>query len=92
MRRLLQEQSENGKINDMDFDEWLKIGLDSGFCGPVICETHDGFPMSAEEWSIAELDGEPPCMHMLRVYNDDEHKEAIEKDHSPSQWRKPYEG
>lgn len=78
-------------ISDMTFDEWLKIGLDHGFCGPAVCETHDGFPMSDEEWAIADLDGEPPCMHMIRLYADEEHQVAIEKAHSPSVWRKPHE-
>ncbi len=91
MRRLLPKQKGHGKMSDMTFDEWLQIGLDNGFCGPAVCETHDGFPMSDEEWAIADLDGEPPCMHMIRLYQDDEHKKAIEDAHSPSQWRKPPE-
>jgi hypothetical protein len=91
MRRLLQKQNEHGKMSDMDFDEWLKIGLDAGFCGPVVCETHDGFPMSDEDWAIADVDGEPPCMHMIRLYSDEEHKKAIESAHSASVWRKPNE-
>lgn len=72
----------------MDFNEWLKIGMDEGWCGPPVCEVHDGFPMSDEEWMIADLDGEPPCMHMLRLYESPEHKEEVESIHSPSQWRK----
>ena len=73
----------------MSFDEWYQIGLDNGFCGPAVCETHDGFPMSDEEWAIDDLDGEPPCMNMLRLYTDKENQEAVERAHSPSQWRKP---
>ena len=72
----------------MDFYEWIQIGIDNGWCGAPVCETHDGFPMSDEEWMIADLDGEPPCMHMIRLYDDEDHKKAVEMTHSPSQWRK----
>lgn len=75
---------------DLDFDTWLKFGMDQGWCGPPVCEPHDGFPMSSEEWATMEVDGEPPCMHMLRLYTDTEHKDAIEEAHSPSQWRNPF--
>ena len=73
---------------DMDFDEWMKYGMDNGWCGPIVCEVHDGFPMSHEEWMVFDLDGEPPCMNMVRIYDDADHRKAIEEAHSPSQWRK----
>jgi hypothetical protein len=73
---------------DLDFESWLKFGMDQGWVGPPVCETHDGFPMSDEEWAISDIDGEPPCMHMLRLYDDAAHRDAVEAAHSPSQWRK----
>lgn len=70
----------------MTFDEWIEAGLREGFCGPPVCHTHDGLPMSNEEddsWN----DGEDPCIHIIRLYLDAEQKASIERDHSPSQWR-----
>jgi len=70
----------------MTFDEWLQYGLTQGWCGPTICEAHDGVPMSQVEIDAYE-DGEDPCLHILRLYEDKEHKAAIEEAHSPSVWR-----
>jgi hypothetical protein len=91
MPKPLPEPSETGMIDDMeelDFDTWLAVGIEQGWCGPPVCETHDGLPMSDEEYAIMEIDGEPPCVHIIRLYADDETREAVEKAHSPSVWRK----
>lgn len=72
------------------FDNWIKIGLKKGWCGPAVCYTHDSFPISLEEDNEFE-EGNDPCMHMIRLYEDSEHKQSIEESHSPSIWRKPYE-
>ena len=72
----------------MDFEEWLKVGMDEGWCGPPVCFVHDGFPESDEEYTIEEIDGEPPCMHMIRLYEDKDHQTAVELAHGPSNWRK----
>lgn len=77
-------------MNDMTFLEWLKIGMDEGWVGPPVCETHDGLPMSDEEYTIMEVDGEPPCINILRIYDDANQKKAIEDVHSPSVWRNPF--
>lgn len=74
--------------HEMSFDEWVTLGINNGWCGAPICETHDGVPMSDEEYEEMEEHGEPPCIHILRLYENDEHRDAIEKGHSPSQWRK----
>ena len=66
--------------------EWIEHGYRQGYCGPDVCETHDGVPMSeAEHEEFSE--GGDPCIAILRLYNDPGHKAAIEADHSPSQWR-----
>lgn len=70
----------------MSYEEWLKIGLLQGWCGPSVCETHDGVPMSQTEIDAYE-DGEDPCVHILRLYEDAEQKAAVEEAHSPSIWR-----
>jgi hypothetical protein len=70
----------------MDFNEWLQYGLTQGWCGPAVCEPHDGVPMSNEEIESYN-DGEDPCVHIIRLYESVEQKEAVEEAHSPSVWR-----
>jgi hypothetical protein len=31
-----------------------------------------------------------PCIHIIRLYEDEDHAKAVEDAHSPSVWRKPY--
>lgn len=50
----------------MDFDEWLKYGVDNGYCTEQFCNTHDGMPMSESEEQAWE-DGNDPCMHVVRL-------------------------
>ena len=73
-------------IKHKDFEEWLKIGIDQGFCGPSVCSTHDGIPMNREEEEEFET-GSDPCVHILRLYYTPEHKAQVEENHSPSIWR-----
>lgn len=50
----------------MTFDEWLKYGVENGFCSEQFCNTHDSSPMHESEeqlWS----DGYDPCMHVVRL-------------------------
>jgi hypothetical protein len=69
----------------MNFDEWVKYGLDNNWCGPAVCYTHDGLPTSqAEDDEFEEAD---PCLHIIRLYEDEDQKKAIEENHSPSLWR-----
>lgn len=69
----------------MNFDEWVKYGLDNNWCGPAVCYTHDGLPTSqAEDDEFEEAD---PCLHIIRLYEDEGQKKAIEENHSPSLWR-----
>lgn len=70
----------------MDFNEWLKYGMDNNWCGPAVCETHDGLPMSEAEYE--EFYESDPCIHILRLYIDEDHARAVEEAHSPSVWRK----
>lgn len=68
------------------FDEWLKFGFNKGWCGPDVCDTHDGLPMSEQE-SAAFWDGGDPCIHIIRLYSDVVNKGLVEDAHSPSVWR-----
>ncbi len=73
----------------MTFDEWITYGIEKGWCGPPVCYTHDGLPMSEQEY--AEFDeGQDPCTHVVRMYEDIDMKKQIEDNHSPSQWRNSY--
>lgn len=76
---------------EMTFDEWMTIGITRGWCGPPVCHTHDGVPASAEEdeqWN----EGDDPCIHIVRMYEDEQQKLAVEENHSPSSWRNHYTG
>lgn len=71
-----------------EFKTWMAEGLSRGWIGPAVCSTHDGIPATlAEDTSFEE--GEDPCIHILRLYADQETKKAVEENHSPSEWRKP---
>lgn len=68
------------------FDEWLQEGISLGFCGPAVCAIHDGVPSTLQEdWGMDE--GADPCIHVLRLYEDEETKLAVEANHAPSVWR-----
>lgn len=82
-------QSDVQELNvELSFEQWMKIGIDFGWCGPPVCYVHDGLPLSEEELDLIEA--EDPCIHILRLYVDDEHKKSVEENHSPSQWRNHY--
>ena len=74
-------------IGDPELAEWLAIGINHGWCGPPVCETHDGTPTSSVEDDEFD-EGQDPCIHILRLYSDDKTRAAVEANHSPSQWRK----
>jgi len=70
---------------ELTFDEWLQYGLTQNWCGPAVCVTHDGLPMTeTEEQEMYELD---PCIHAIRLYEDEDTKIKVEENHSPSIWR-----
>ena len=70
----------------MNINEWLEYGYKQGFCGPAVCYSHDGLPTTEEEdeeW----VQGEDPCMHIVRLYDELTSKEEVEENHTPSVWR-----
>ena len=70
----------------MNFDEWIKIGYDLGYCTPPVCATHDGIPSTAtedEQWD----QGDEACIHVVRVHNTIEEKKSVEANYSPAVWR-----
>ena len=83
-------QPEHGELHvELSIEQWIKIGISLGFCGPPVCYTHDGLPTSAEEDAAYE-NGNDDCLHVIRLYADEQHKKSIEDNHSPSQWRNYY--
>lgn len=75
----------------MDFNEWLEFGIKQGWCGPDVCYTHDGLPTTKKE-DIEFEEGDDPCMHVIRLYEDSKHKEQVQDNHSPSIWRATNKG
>lgn len=71
---------------EQTFDEWVQQGISNQWCGPIVCYTHDGLPMTDEE--IDQFEEEDPCIHIIRMYQSPEIALQIEQDHSPSVWRK----
>jgi hypothetical protein len=69
-----------------DFEAWMSFGYENGWIGAPVCYTHDGLPTSNEEDASFE-DGSDPCMHVLRLYDDLDHKTQVEENHSASVWR-----
>ena len=70
----------------MNFDEWIKMGYDMGYCTPPVCATHDGIPSTAtedEQWD----QGDEMCIHVVRVHNTIEEKKSVEANYSPAVWR-----
>ena len=74
---------------ELGFDEWMSYGIKKGWCGPPVCHTHDGLPMSEQE-DIEFGEGQDPCIHVVLMYDDIDMKKEIENDNSPSQWRNSY--
>jgi hypothetical protein len=74
---------------DLTFSEWMAFGVKQGWCGPPVCYTHDGLPMSEQEGTEFD-EGQDPCMHIVRMYEDIGMKKGIEDNHSPSTWRNSY--
>lgn len=70
---------------EMTFDEWLQYGLDQKWCGPAVCYTHDGVPATGEEED--QMYEEDPCIHIIRLYEDEATKLAVEENHQASVWR-----
>jgi hypothetical protein len=62
----------------MDFNTWLAIGREHGFCSPPVCSTHDGTPMSDREIDIWD-DGEDLCINILRLYEDPRVMDEVER-------------
>lgn len=81
------ESAARKMVEPLDFDTWLSQGMEQGWCGPAVCQTHDGTPISDSEEEEFEQ-GDDLCIHIIRLYSDQETRKAVESNHSPSVWRK----
>lgn len=72
---------------EMTFEEWLEYGQSRDWVGPAVCAVHDGVPMTEAEDLEWDEEGEAPCHHILRLYEDVTVRQAVEENHSPSVWR-----
>lgn len=55
----------------MEFYDWLDIGLKNKWISKPVCFTHDGIPSTDAEDAEWE-NGYDPCMHGLRLWDDDD--------------------
>ena len=57
-----------------DFDTWLAIGIEHGYCSSVYCDTHDGYPPEQEakdeiEDLLTEYEGDWDfCWAVVHLY------------------------
>lgn len=68
-----------------DFEQWIRWGWEQGWVSPIVCNSHDGVPMSEaeeEEWEEGD-----PCIHVVRLYESDFHKKQVERNCPPAVWR-----
>lgn len=72
---------------EMDLEQWMEYGWQRGYCGPPVCYTHDGIPLSGEEIELDEEYGGDYCVHVLRLYDGYDQAVDIETNHSPTVWR-----
>ena len=55
-------------MNKTDFWEWVDYGVKEGWCSEVLCDTHDGIPMTEEEEETWER-GYDPCIFIIRLWD-----------------------
>lgn len=78
-------------IVEITFDQWMEIGLRAGWVSPPVCASHDGIPTSITE-DAEYMDGSDPCLFVMRTYESEEHKEAVETNCPAAVWRNPFRG
>lgn len=76
-------------IMKLSLEQWLEIGLRAGYVSPPVCMNHDGYPTTITE-DAEMIDGSDPCIFLMRIYENDAHREAVEANCPATQWRNPY--
>jgi len=54
------------KTGGVDFQDWLELGIQNGYCSEPVCNTHDGLPSTEEEDQEWE-EGYDPCVPAVRL-------------------------
>jgi hypothetical protein len=49
--------------------EWLRLGIEAGFCSELTCQTHDIAPMWPDEEAEWD-DGTDHCLFVVRLWDD----------------------
>lgn len=60
----------------MNFEKWVSIGIENKWCTPAYCATHDGPPMTPEEFDYMDSGGDP-CVYSVRMCQDDAEHDAV---------------
>jgi hypothetical protein len=45
---------------------WLQEGINNNYCTNIVCEIHDGVPLTQEEEDASE-EGLDPCVFVVRI-------------------------
>jgi len=53
----------------MTFAEWIRAGIDNGWCAAPLCDVHDAWVRTDEEQEQIE-DGNDVCIYVVRLYGD----------------------
>lgn len=69
----------------MDFQTWLSIGREHGYCSLPVCQTHDGIPLARSEEDAWE-EGDDLCFHVLRLYESGDQMNEVES--NIPEWKK----
>lgn len=64
-------------------EEWLAHGWEQGWCSPPVCAVHDGIPLTEAE----DIDFDEHCTHVVRLYEDEAQRLAVEAEGGPVLWR-----
>lgn len=73
----------------IDFDSWLRLGVEAGWVTPQFCLAHDGLPLTVEEEAAEVAPDDDPdfhdrCRFALLVVPPGEHVGPL-----PGRWRDP---
>lgn len=78
-------------LPELTFEEWVAVGIRNNYGGPPVCYSHDGLPCTPEEDDLW-IQGEEPCISVIRVYENNIEARIIQENHSATQWRAvPYQ-
>jgi hypothetical protein len=69
----------NSEPDLLNFDAWITYGLRRGWIGPPICISHEGLPISNEEFEDNDR-----CAMMIRIYDTPIQQADVERSHLPS--------